>query len=218
MIRSPALLALALLGLGAACTTVESTTRRTLDPVVVVHGTQGDELGVSTDYGVVFLGRTAQSGRVEFTVWFGDGPNREEGLIEPMGGGLYSTGSEIQLPAVMLCFEPPPAGTRVVLRGRRGNQPYELQAELAEDPSVTGVLLLDTPELAGLGDDDVGAGVFLIEAGKPLQLLGLLSGRLQFEGGRHYFTVVGPEDMWRMVVHRRNSDRPRRWVYREDIM
>lgn len=211
-------LTLALLPALAACTTLESGTRRTLDPVVTVHGEGGDELGVSTDYGVVFLGRTAKGGRVEFTSWFGDGPAREEGVVESMGGGLYSTASEILLPCVALCFELPPEGTRVILRGRRAGKPWELESELASDPRVTGVLLLATPELERLGDQDLGAGIFLMEPGRPVQLVGLLSGRLEFEGGRRYLTAVGPEDLWRLVVHRRNSDRPRRWVYREDIM
>jgi hypothetical protein len=31
-------------------------------------------------------------------------------------------------------------------------------------------------------------------------------------------TALGPEEFWRLVVHRRNSDRPRRLLYREDIL
>lgn len=201
----------------AACITFESTSRRTLDPVVVVHGPGGDELGVSTDYGVAFLGRTAKSGRVEFTVWFGDGPTREEGLVEPMGGGVFSTASEILLPSVPLCFESLPAGTPLVVRGRRNGQPFEIDAAVAEDPAVEGVLLRASAELDVLTDGELGAGVFQLTPGNPLRLVGLLSGRLVLDG-RRYFTVVGAEDLWRMVVHRRNSDRPRRWVYREDIM
>lgn len=201
----------------AACTTIESSARATLDPVVVVHGAGGDELGVSTDYGVVFLGRSAKSGRVEFTAWFGDGPSREEGLVESMGGGVYATQGEILLPSVRLCFEPPPAGTPVFVRGRRGGAPFEIEAELAADPRVTGVLLAPNPELDGLTDAELGASVFWVQPAQPLQLVGLLSGRLELDGGRHYLTVLGPEDLWRLVVHRRNSDRPRRWVYRDDI-
>ena len=59
--------------------------------------------------------------------------------------------------------------------------------------------------------------MFLNEPARELRLLGLVSGRLELEG-RRYVTAVGPEDLWRLVVHRRNSDRPRRWVYREDIL
>jgi len=203
----------------AACQVIplESSGRRTLDPVVVVHGQDGDELGVSTDYGIVFLGKTARSGRVEFTTWFGDGPAREEGLVESVGGGIYATTGEILLPCVALCLETPPAGSTVMVRGRRGGTPYEIEAQLASDPRVTGVLLAPNPQLDRLEDDQQGAGVFYIQPTKPLQLIGLLRGRVEL-GGKRYVTAVGPEDLWRLIVQRRNSDRPRRWVYRQDIM
>lgn len=218
LVRNSQPLAILLLGLGA-CEVIplEGSARRTLDPVVVVHGPGGDELGVSTDYGIVFLGRTARSGRIEFTTWFGDGPSREEGLVEAVGGGIYATEGEILLPCVGLCLETPPAGSIVMVRGRRGGMPFEIEAQLASDPRVTGVLLAPNAELDGLGEDDLGAGVFYLQPNKPMQLVGLLSGRLEL-GGKRYVTAVGPEDMWRLIVQRRNSDRPRRWVYREDIM
>ena len=210
-------LVLAACALGA-CIQLEGTAHHVLDPVVVVHGPGGDELAVSTDYGIVFLGRTAQSGRIEFTAWFGDGPSREEGLVEDMGGGVFSTESEILLPCVPLCFEQPPAGTTVIVRGRRAGVPFELEAQLAGDPRVVGTILAQNKELERLTDADLGAGVFLVVPGKPLQLLVLISGRLELVGGTRYVTAVGPEDLWRLVVHRRNSDRPRRWVQREDLL
>ena len=207
-----------ILALGACqAITLEGSHSHTLDPVVIVHGPGGDELGVSTDYGIVFLGRTARSGRVEFTAWYGDGPSREEGLVEAMGGGIYATEGEILLPSVGLCIETPPAGSKVTVRGRRGGVPYEIQAELAADPRISGVLLSPSPELDELGDDDIGAGVFFVPPDQPMQLIGLLRGRVEL-GDRRFVTAVGPEDLWRLVVQRRNSDRPRRWVYREDIM
>ena len=201
----------------AACRTLETTSRFTVDPVVVVHGPSGDELAVSTEYGVVFLGRTVQSGRAEFTAFFGDGPAREEGQVESLGGGLYATDCEILLPSAVLCFDPPPEIRDVRVRGRRGGLPFEIEAELATDPRVTGVLLLANDELDDLTEAELGAGVFLVDPTKPLQLVGLLTGRLEL-GGRRYYTAVGPEDLWRAVTHRRNSDRPRRRVYREDIL
>jgi len=201
----------------AACISFETAARPTLDPIVVVHGPGGDELGVSTDYGVAFLGRTIQSGRVEFTAWFGDGPTREEGLVEAMGGGVFATDSEILLPSVPVIFEALPEGTSVIVRGRHAGVPYEIETEILDHAAVTGVLLRPTKELDALTDDDLGAGVFYVQTGKPLQLVGLLSGRLQIDD-RRYITVLGGEDLWRLVVHRRNSDRPRRWVYRDDIM
>jgi len=209
----PALLALVLTG----CAGIGTYRRTTVDPVAVIHGPSFDELAVSTDYGVVFLGRGTKSGRVEFSVWFADGENREEGVIEPVGGGLFATGAEILLPAVPLAYESPPPGSVVLVRGRREGQPFEVEARIAREPRVSGILLESSRELNALEDAELGSGVFVNVPGQELRLLGLLSGRLELDG-RRYVTAVGPEDLWRLVVHRRNSDRPRRWVYREDIL
>ncbi len=201
----------------ASCTSIGTSRKQRVDPVVTVHGAGVDELGVSTDYGVVFLGQTAQTGRIEFSAWFGDGPSREEGVIDAVGAGLYSTDAEIELPCVPLSFDVPEPGTVVLVRGRRGFRPWEAEVRLAADPRVTGLLLEPEGELARLTSDQVGAGVFWIEDDGRLRLLGLVSGRLELDG-KHYVTAVGPHVLWRLVVHRRNSDRPRRWVYREDIL
>jgi len=208
-----ALFALSLTG----CAGIGTYRRTTVDPVVVVHGPSFDELAVSTSYGVVFLGRGAKSGRVEFSAWFADGENREEGVIEPLGGGLFATNAEILLPAVALAYAVPAPGHVVLVRGRRAGLPFELEARIAREPRVAGLLLETSGELNALEDAELGCGVFLNEPGRELKLLGLVSGRLELDG-RRYVTAVGPEDLWRLVVHRRNSDRPRRWVYREDIL
>lgn len=215
------MLTVRLLGLAllvGACRTPSTTSRYTYDPVVVVHAPEGDELGVSTDYGVVFLGRRVQSGRVEFTAWFGDGPAREEGLIERLEDGLYLTRSEIELPSVALCLDPPAAGTEVLVRGRRERTPFEFKATIASDARITGVLLTPTPELDALTDDDLGAGVFLVRDGRARQLVGLLSGQVELGDGHRYVTAVGPEQLWRIAVQHRDHDRPRRTVYREDVL
>ena len=87
-------------------------TRTIQEPTLALKTSGGRELGVSTDYGIVFLGRTAQSGRVEIESRFGDGPNLEPAVIEPVGAGLYTAETEIRLPQVPLAFvEPAPAAS-----------------------------------------------------------------------------------------------------------
>ncbi len=194
--------------------------RHSADPTVVVHGPGGDELGVSTDYGVVFLGRGAKSGMVEFTAWFGDGPSREQGAVEAISDQLCVTEAEIEIPSVAIAFVEPAAGTRVLVRGRRNGALWERWTTVASDPSVEGLLLAPTSELSRLQPEEVGAGVFWFDENGLANLLGLISGsvRLEGEGGaRTYVAALGPRELWRLVVQRRNSDRPRRWVYREDI-
>lgn len=189
------------------------------DSTVQLHTPVGLELGVATDYGVVFLGRGARSGSIQFTTWFPDGPSVEEGVIEPVGPGLYTTEAEILLPAVPVSFREPPEGTRVSVRGRDEDGPYSIAAYVARDPHVEGILLRTSSALDDLGDDQIGAGVYVPEDG-VLTLLGLISGKLSIktdEGWRTYVTVVGPRELWRLVTHQRNRDRPRRWVHRPDI-
>ena len=77
-------------------------TRLLSDPTLTIHTQKGDELGVATEHGLVFLGHTATSGRAEVTAWFGDGPSVEPVVIEPVGGGLFTAETEIRLPSVTI--------------------------------------------------------------------------------------------------------------------
>jgi hypothetical protein len=214
---------LAVAALAVACVSpfaVIDPQERGDDPTVVIHTSAGDELGVSTDYGVVFLGRGAQSGTIEFTTWFGDGPSREQGIVETIGAGLFVTDAEIEIPTVPVAFQEPRKGTKVLVRGRETGQVWQTDAWVAADPDVSGLLLEPSGRLEDLSPEEVGAGVFWLDEEERPQLLGLISGVLHLadgNGSREYVTVVGPRDLWRLVVQRRNTDRPRRWVYREDL-
>jgi hypothetical protein len=220
----PALPAAALFGaaLLAACWTTPPQGERVLagDPTVVLHTAGRGELGVSTDYGVVFLGRGAKSGEVEFTVWFGDGPSFETGIVEPIGGDLYLTRSEILLPTVPLDFAIPGHGAPVVVRGRDAQGTWEVAARVAVDDRVEGMLLAWSEALDALSAEHTGAGVY-VETDEGEQLVGLLSGKLELvveDGERSFFTVAGPRTLWRLVTHARDLDRPRRRSHRGDVL
>jgi len=211
------LLALPLLG---ACYSRPSIKAPSGNPIVQLHTPTGIELGVATDYGIVFLGHKARSGPVKFTVWFDDGPSLEEGVIEPLAPSLYTTTAEILLPVTPVTFREPRHGQPVTVRGINDAGPYEFPARVARDDRVEGVLLQLNPGLDALDDDQLGAGVYLPEDGVTT-LLGIVSGRLQLQNEdgswTEYGTVTGPREMWKVVTHHRNRDRPRRWVHREDI-
>ena len=207
-----------LLALCAACT----GTRRLVDPVLVIETEEGRELGVSTDYGIVFLGRTAQAGRIDVTVWFGDGPSVEAATIEPIGGGLYTAETEIRLPQVALSFDDPEPGSELLVIGRRRGEIYERSVKVQSDPRVLGLLLsaprdiADEPEL-------VGAGVYWLPEGdyELRRLVGLVAGRVRLsteDGERVYLAAYGPQELWRLVTHRRDLLQRKRWIYREDIL
>ena len=202
--------------LAAGCAGV----RTLADPTVVVATRGGSELGVSTDYGIAFLGRTAQAGPVSLTVWFGDGPQTESSAIEPIGGGLYTARTEILLPHAGLSFEQPRPGDLLRVIGRRGGGPWERSVRVQKHPRVEGILLPLLREVEG-APDQIGAGVFVDKEGQANpELVGLVSGTLTLtENGKteRFTTVVGMRDLWRLVAHRRELDRRRPLPSREDV-
>jgi hypothetical protein len=214
----------ALAALGAGC----RVNRKIADPIVEMHTAGGVELAVSTDYGLVFLGRGAESGEGEAWAWFGDGPSQEACMVESLGGGLFTAETEIRLPSVPLTFISPPAGTEVLVMGRDGGASWSLAARVAEHPSVYG-LLLELP--SGFADRaaSVGAGVFVEQAPtwryersyQGLRLLGLVAGHVEIataDGRREFLAVVGPTELWRLVAWRREHPEKPRFVYREDVL
>jgi len=212
------LAALGLFLLAGACT----GTRQLVDPTVRVQTEGGNELGVSTTYGLVFLGRTASSGYVEVEARFGDGPTIEASVIEPIGGGLYTAQTEILLPAVRLHLETPRAGERLLVAGRTDSSSWESFATVREDPRVWG-LLLDVPGALEGRSDQVGAGVYWVNPDDEhdRRLVGLVSGTVELiddQRSRRFLAVVGPEELWRLVTHSRDALRRRPWVYREDVL
>lgn len=198
-------------------------TRLLADPTLVVQSPGGGtELGVSTDYGVVFLGRHARAGNVDLVAWFGDGPSVESSVVEPLGGGLYTAETEIRLPGTRLAFETPRPGQSVTIVGRKKGRKWSSTAVVRSHPRVDGILLSVPSELRD-APDQVGAGVFLeAPPSTDQRLVALVSGRVTLIGEdgsrRTFLTAIGPEQLWRLVAFRRELVRKRRWVYREDIL
>ena len=211
----PRLFALSLCLASASCV----GNRAVVDPVLQISTPGGSELGVATEFGVVFLGRTARSGAIEVTAWFGDGPSIEPTVIEPVGGGLYTAETEIRLPSVPMTFFQPHEGEILIIVGRTERGQWEKRVKVLSDPRVYGILL-EVPLEIRARPDQIGAGVFSEREGDR-RLVGLVSGRLSIEsadGDIEYLTVMGPEDLWRLVTHRRDRLRFKPWVYRDDVM
>lgn len=206
----------------AALSTACVGTRDLVDPVVRIHGPGGTELGVSTTYGLVFLGRTVTSGYVDVEAHFGDGPSIEATVVEPLGAGLYTAETEIRLPAVPMKFHSPRPGDELLVAGRTEAGPWEAIARVQSDERVYGILLDVPPPIRGR-PDQVGAGVFWVNPfdEHDKRLLGLVTGIVEVrgeDGATEYLAVAGPEELWRLVTHRRDLLRRKRWVYREDIL
>ena len=191
------------------------------DPTLVIEGNSGSELGVNTDYGILFLGRHSRAGKIGLTAWFGDGPSLESTIVEPVGGGIYTAETEIRLPSVPLTFVTPKEGETVLISGRRGRQRWVKEARVAKDRRVIAGILLEVGSARELTENQVGAPVLIrLEDGK-WYCVGVVSGKISLSspaGEIEYLTVLGPENTWRLVAHRRDINRRHRWVYREDVL
>ncbi|MBK7645495.1 MAG: hypothetical protein IPJ19_21090 [Planctomycetes bacterium] len=197
-------------------------TRKLADPVLEIRTPKGSELGVATDHGLIFLGHTANSGRAEITAWFGDGPSVEPIVIEPVGGGLYTAETEIRLPSVPISFVDPRPGDQLTIIGRDEDGTWSTSVRVANEPRALGILT-DIPRRLRGHDDQTGAGVFVPDPIEPsgLRLVGLVAGIVNFQsakGTREYLAIVGPQDLWRLVTHRHDETKKRRWIYRDDIL
>lgn len=196
-------------------------TRHLTDPVVEIRAANAAELGVSTDYGLVFLGRSARSGPVDVTAWFGDGPSVESTVVEPLGGGLFTAVTEIRLPRTAMSFVTPKPGSELTLIGRVGRDRWEATVRVRTNPNIEGLLLSVPSELAAR-DDQLGAGVYVVdEFTKQKKLVGLVSGKVELtRDGKteQYLTAVGPAHLWRLLTFRRDYPHKRRFVYRDDIL
>ncbi|QDU68085.1 hypothetical protein [Engelhardtia mirabilis] len=213
-LTAPLAVTVALLAGGCA------TSKLQYDPTVIIDTRGGRELGVSTNYGIVFLGRTARAGDVDVAVWFGDGPSIEQSVIEPVGGGLYTVDTEIRVPSIPLGFTDPADGQPVWIQGRDVNGRWRMETQVVRHPTVDGILLA-VPDALVRSTDQTGAGVFVYDEKGRARVLGLVSGRLMLEtteGTESYLTVVGPESLWRLVSYRRDPDVRHRVPYRDDVL
>jgi hypothetical protein len=198
--------------LGASC----RGNPRIGDPVVTLHTSQGDRSGVSTDWGILFVSDAAESGEIELTAWFLDGPSEERGIVEPIAAGLFATEAEIELARVPVTFAAPPPGERVRILGRRDGRLWDRALRVAEHPQVQGLLLEDPGDLPRSIE---GAGIYVTQDGE-LVLVGLVTGRLTLLGPgreRMFLTAAGPEALAKLVTRRRTSGERKPWVYREDV-
>ncbi len=210
------------LALAASLLVACSGTRTLMDPILEIRTSAGQELGVSTDFGVLFLGRSARAGEVLVTAWYGDGPSVEPSVIEPLGDGLYTAEVQIRLPTTPLSFQNPEPGERLIVAGRRGSETWEEEVEVLSHARVQGILI-SVPGRLRNAPDQVGAAVF-VERGDEEQrlLLGLVAGRLEMTAAdgsvSEYLTVIGPDHLWRLVTRKQDLLYRKRWIYREDIL
>ncbi len=159
-------------------------------PVLVVQTSGGEEIGASTNHGVIFAGRTASKGVARVLVFFGDGPSVETGEIEEAGPGLFTVPVELLVPTAEISVEPLAPGETVHLAGRRDGVTWRGKGRVAASGGVGGI------EASG-GIPPEGALAFRKEEGQ-WRLSGFVA---PAESGPA--AILGPEALWRILLRPR---------------
>jgi hypothetical protein len=175
-------------------------------PIMRIETRGGVEMGVGTEVGILFLGRTAQEGPCRVHYWLGPTPLVEDGAVERWGGVFYRALMDL-------------------------NHPYArfLDRDLRDDDTLF-ALLLDGQEVAlqrarteTIAGDVVawpgrdlpaGTGVFLRDD-RGLVFVGLVAGRIETGDGR-YLVHTGTTALREALLTAKPHAAPRQVKHRPD--
>lgn len=155
-------------------------------PVARIETTGGEEFGVATEFGILFLGRTASEGVCRVTHYYAEDQVVDDGEVEPFGGvyrraaierrhqraPLWTDELTGQEDLVAIYFDPEDLDDVV-----------RTSVELAVLDGVSGNALRATSTQI-----PAGAGVFVRDEDKNLHLVGLVAAKAVLESG----TTVQP--------------------------
>jgi hypothetical protein len=188
--------------------------------MVLVRTQGGEEQGVATPYGVIFLGRTAQSGRCDVTVYFGDGPSLEPGTIDTVDPELCIAQLEVKVPMSEVSFTYPDASDSLYIGLITPDGPELYSTTLATDLGVRGTALR-IPGSFPISPSVAGAPVFRFED-KRYRLVGLVNGVARFkdsDGDYHeILTFLGPRNLALVAIKDKDRGRPKDPPLRTDIL
>lgn len=149
-------------------------------PVVRIETQGGVEYGVGTEFGVLFLGRTATDGPCRVHHFYGPDLVVDDGAIEKMGGVYYRAGIRSTHQRVEFHTEDLTAQDRLyAIMLDDAGELIERRVNLADDERISGDVLSRTTF-----DMPAGTGIFVrgIDqfGDETLRLAGLVAGRIEF--------------------------------------
>lgn len=177
-------------------------------PVALVETTGGVEFGAATEFGVLTLGRTAQSGPCRVHYFLGPTPIVEDGELAGTGSLFTRADIDLKTMALRALDHAPTTGDRLVAMWTPdGTSTRTVRVHLAKEPGVEGDALLDPGEPL-----PVGAAVLRQHADAGLQFVGLVAGLAQVRDGgaeRNYYVFAGVDRIREMLavpaVHPRDA-------------
>jgi hypothetical protein len=184
-------------------------------PIARVETQGGIEYGATTEFGVLFLGRTATEGPCRVRMFLGEQLIVDDGKIEPFGGGIWRASIDLVGQGAPLWTSPITASQDLVALCLDGPLAVDVPVQLALLDGVDG----DVIEAPGR-DLPAGTPIFVRDEAERLWFAGLVSARatLQGAGGgtTELFVFAGPRALAEALEQPENHLAPVRIKYRPD--
>jgi hypothetical protein len=215
--RTATALAALLVVIGASCTNWLFSGVHMPDrsrPAVLIETQGGVEHGVATVHGVLFLGRTAQSGPCRVWYTLGDTVTIEDGEIRPFAGMFYEARIDLQTPDVHLLPRAltPDDDVFAMVYTRRGAMPKRVHVRRAREEGLAGDLLED-PRSMRPDSLPIGAPLFVDGPRGSLLVAGLVSGHATWQAAptrepQRLVVFAGPERLREALAVPRVDEQP----------
>lgn len=178
-------------------------------PVMRIETRGGTELGVGTEAGVLFLGRTAQEGACRIHYWLGPTPVVEDGTVERWGGVFYRAQMDLEHPRARFLDRDLTEGEPLLAVLHEGHSTAEVDLQRVREPGIEGDVV------AWPGRDlPAGTGVF-VRDDEGLAFVGMIAGRIE-TGGSRYLVHTGTTAMREALLTAKPHAEPRLLKHRPD--
>lgn len=183
-------------------------------PVALVQTTEGVEHAATTEYGVLFLGRTATEGPCRVQYFLGPTPLVEDGTIESAGGMFYRAAIDLKTQHIPVLERPLGPEDEIVAMFAADGGVDTVSVELARDEYAAGNLL----DAYG-SEVPAGAAVLAIDDDGDYRFAGLVSGKATLRGQgwtREYYAFAGVDRVREMLLLPVRYPADERAVHRPD--
>jgi hypothetical protein len=180
-------------------------------PVVRIETRGGVEYGVTTEDGILCLGRTATEGPCRLLYFLGETPLEEDGTIVPFGGLYYRVDMDLKHQQARFIERPLLPDDALVALVLEARAVREVGVRRTDAPDVEG------PALEWPGEDlPVGTGIFTRDRRTDAyRFVGLVSGTLAM-GDSRYVLFTGPDAMREALLAPRTFPKRYQVKYRPD--
>lgn len=178
-------------------------------PVMRIETRGGTEMGVGTEAGILFLGRTASDGPCRIAYWLGPTPMVEDGVVERWAGVFYRANMDLKHQRARFLDRDLAPDEPLVAMVYAGAQVEEFALQRVHEPTVQGDVV------AWPGRDlPAGTGVFVRED-DGLKFVGLIAGCIDI-GSKRYLVHTGTTAMREAMLTAKPHTTPRQVRHRPD--